>query len=58
MIHVRINTVVPIIVILEIDMEVSDKSMKTVEFDNCREVSEDNRDINRILAARESKIFL
>jgi len=34
----------------EIDIEISNTDMKTVESDNCREVLGDNRDINSILA--------
>ena len=34
----------------EIDIEISNTGMKTVESDNCREVSGDNRDANSILA--------
>ena len=34
----------------EVDIEVSDTSIETVESNNCREVLEDNRDANRILA--------
>ena len=47
------NTVVLIIMMLghlELDMEVSDAGMETVESSNYREVSRDNRDANSILA--------
>jgi len=36
---------------LELDTEVSDAGMKTVESDNCREVSRKDRDVNGMLAA-------
>ena len=48
------NTAVPIIVILgysEIDTEVLDASIKIIESDDYREVSEDNRNTNSVLAA-------
>ena len=35
---------------LEVDTEVLDAGMKTVESNNCRELLENNRDINSILA--------
>ena len=47
------NTVVPIIVILghlELDMEVSDAGMETMEFDDCRGMSRNDRDANSVLA--------
>jgi len=34
----------------EINTEVSDTDIETAGFDECREVSEDNRDINSVLA--------
>jgi len=34
----------------EVDIEISDASMETMEFDDCREVSGDNRDTNGVLA--------
>ena len=34
----------------EIDIEVSDASMETVESDDCKEVLRDDRDTNRVLA--------
>jgi len=47
------NATVPMIVMLdcsEIDTEVSDVGMETMESDDCREVLRDNRDTNGILA--------
>jgi len=35
---------------LEIDIEVSDTDMETTESDDCREVLENNRDANDVLA--------
>ena len=37
----------------EIDMEVSDAGMETIESDDCREVSRDDRDTNGILATTQ-----
>ena len=34
----------------KINTEVSDTSVETVESNNCREISEDDRDINSVLA--------
>ena len=34
----------------EVDIEVSDTGVETVRFNNCRELLEDNRDANSILA--------
>ena len=34
----------------EIDMEVSDAGMKTMESEDCREVSRDHEDANSVLA--------
>ena len=34
----------------KINTEVSDTSVKTVESNDCREISEDDRDINSVLA--------
>jgi len=48
------NAVTPIIVILgcsEIDTEVSDAGMETIEFNDCREMSKDNKDANGMLTA-------
>ena len=48
------NVVVPMIVILdylEVDTEVSDIDIKTVESNDYREMLEDNRGTNDILAA-------
>ena len=36
---------------LELDTEVSDTGMETVETDDCREISRNNRDVNGRLAA-------
>jgi len=47
------NTATPMIVMLghsEVDMGVLDADMKTVESNDCREVSRDDRDANDILA--------
>jgi len=47
------NAAAPIIVMLdcsEIDMEVSDAGMETVKSNDCKGVSEDNRDANGMLA--------
>ena len=47
------NAAAPIIVILdcpELDMEVSDVGMETVESDDCRGVSKKDRDANGVLA--------
>jgi len=35
---------------LEVDMEVLDAGIETTESNSYREVSEDNRDVNRVLA--------
>ena len=46
------NAAVPIIVILghlELDMEVSDASIETMEFNDYREMSRNNRDTNSML---------
>ena len=48
------NTAAPMIVILghlELDMEVSDADMETMESDNCRGMSRNDRDTNGVLAA-------
>ena len=37
----------------ELDMEVSDAGMETVESDDCREVSKKDRDANGVLAATQ-----
>ena len=47
------NAAAPMIVMLdhsELDMEVSDAGMETVESNNCREMSRKNRDANSVLA--------
>ena len=55
------NAAAPIIVILdcpELDMEVSDVGMETVESDDCRGVSKKDRDANGVLAVmREGARF-
>jgi len=35
---------------LEVDMEISGTGMKTIESDSCREVLEDDRNTNDVLA--------
>jgi len=48
------NTTAPMIVMLghlELDMEVSDAGMETMESSDCREVSKDDRNTNGVLAA-------
>jgi len=47
------NTIAPIIVMLdhlEIYIEISSASMETTESDDCREMSEDDKDANGMLA--------
>ena len=47
------NAATPMIAMLghpELDMEVSNADMKTVESDNCREMSGKDRDANSVLA--------
>ena len=47
------NAAAPMIVILghsELDMEVSNAGMETVESNNCRGVSKKDRDVNGVLA--------
>ena len=47
------NAAAPMIVILghlELDVEVSDTDMETVESDDCRAMSKNNRDANGVLA--------
>ena len=47
------NAIVPMIVMLgclELDIEVLDTGMKTMESDDCRGISESNRDANGVLA--------
>ena len=47
------NTIVLMIVMLdcsEINIEISDTSMETIESDDCREMSRDDGDTNNILA--------
>ena len=39
----------------EIDIEVSDADMETVDSDDCREVSRDNEDANDMLAVIQEK---
>ena len=53
------NSTVPMIVMLdhsEIDIEVSDAGMETADFNNCREMSRDDRDINSMLATTQKGI--
>ena len=38
---------------LEIDMKISDAGMKTVESNDCREISRDARDTNNMLATMQ-----
>ena len=50
------NAAAPMITMLdhsEVDMEVSDAGMKTVESNNCREISRDARDTNNMLATMQ-----
>jgi len=50
------NAAAPMIAMLgcpELDMEVSDADMETVESDNCRGMSKKNRDANSVLAAMQ-----
>ena len=50
------NAATPMIAMLgcsELDMEVSDAGMETMESDDCREVSKKNRDTNGVLAATQ-----
>jgi len=55
------NAAAPIIVMLdhlEIDTEVSDVGIETMESNNCKEVSRDNRDANGVLVTiQERAIF-
>jgi len=49
-----INATVLMIVMLgcsEVDIEVSDTDMESMESNDCREISKDNRDANNVLAA-------
>ena len=48
------NAAAPMIAMLghpELDMEISNADMKTVESDNCREMSGKDRDANGVLTA-------
>jgi len=50
------NAATPMIVMLghlELDMEVSDAGMETIESDNCRGMSRNNRDANGVLAVTQ-----
>ena len=50
------NAVAPMIVMLdrlELDTEVSDAGMETMEFNNCRGISKKNGDANDMLAAMQ-----
>ena len=52
------NAAALIIVILglsRLDMEVLDAGMETTESDDCKELSKDDRDANRILAVMQGK---
>jgi len=40
----------------EIDIEVSDAGMETADFNNCREMSRDDRDINSMLATTQKGV--
>ena len=47
------NTAAPMIVMLghlELDMEISDTGMETLESNDCREMLRNNRDTNGVLA--------
>ena len=53
------NAAVLIIVMLgylEVDTEVSDAGMETTESDDCREVLEDDRDANDVLAVMQERV--
>ena len=39
----------------ELDMEVLDTGIETAEFNDCREMSSNNRDINSVLAATQER---
>ena len=59
---VYINTTTLMIIILDhskVNIEVLYADIETVEFDDCREISEDNRDINSVLATmwEEARFF-
>jgi len=41
---------------LEVDTEVSDAGMETTESDDCREVLEDDRDANDVLAVMQERV--
>ena len=52
------NTAVPIIMILdhlEINTEVSDTGIETTESNDCKEVLENNRDTNGVLATTQKR---
>ena len=52
------NTAALIIVMLgysELDMEVSDTGMETMETNNCRGMSRDDRDANNVLAMMQER---
>ena len=57
----RKNATAPMIAMLdhsELDMEISDAGMETVESDDCRELSKKDRDTNDVLATtREEARF-
>ena len=56
---VRKNAATPMIVILghsELDMEVSDAGMETVESNDCRGMSRKDRDTNSVLIATREEV--
>ena len=57
------NAIVLMITMLgcsEVNIKILNANMKTVEFDNCREISENNRNTNNILVIiqEKAKFFL
>jgi len=55
---IHINTVASIIVMLghsEVNMRVLDVSMETTKSDGCKEISEDDRDTNDVLAVTQER---
>ena len=50
-----IALIIAILGCLEVDMEVLNTGIKTIGSDNCRGVSEDNRDTNGVLATTHKK---
>ena len=52
------NVTAPMIAMLghsEIDTEISDVGIETVKYNDCREVSEDDRDANYVLAVTRER---